>query len=169
MITFETCDLARRAHLVEHKSPLRTTGEREMLSFLIDRPRLFEAFVARWLKQHLPGDWQVQEQESLEIARSETGQSLSFRADAIIRQPGQAAPDWVLDTKYKQTSAVDAADVAQVVAYAVAYGCTRVALIYPEPPSMPQTVVGGVTVRFVAYDLTREIGEGGVALLAALL
>jgi 5-methylcytosine-specific restriction enzyme subunit McrC len=161
--------LALCRFFLDHLGAEHRAGDRDMLPFLIDMPSLFEVFVVRWLQQHLKDGWQIQEQESLEIVKSTSGEALRFVADAVIRRLGRSRPWCVLDTKYKTTDKLVESDLHQVVSYATAYGADQAVLVYPEPPPLDRAQVGGVTVRFLAFDLALGIDVAGERLRKELL
>src|ERR1043166_6397276 len=67
--------------LLEHTGPGHSCGDRRMLPFLIDMSRLYELFVAEWLKQHLPTSLALQAQERVDIG---PGDDLHFRIDLVL-------------------------------------------------------------------------------------
>jgi 5-methylcytosine-specific restriction enzyme subunit McrC len=113
---------------LEHTSP-KLHGEQEpFLPFLINMPRLFESYVAKWLINNLPEEYHAEEQYVVEI--DEKGK-YEFRIDLLIKnlETGKAAA--VLDTKYKRDLSYKDSDVYQVVAYATRTSSPKAFLIYP--------------------------------------
>jgi 5-methylcytosine-specific restriction enzyme subunit McrC len=145
--------------------PSHLPGSAATVPFVVNMARLYEQFVAAWLRTHLPSAWQLQIQE-----RHPLSEDLQFAIDLVLYHRLQQRPIAVLDTKYKTPIRTpDTADVAQVVAYAAAKGVGEAILIYPQPLSTPlNTVVGGVRVRTLAFALDGDLSLAGQQLLAAL-
>jgi len=49
--------------ILEHSGPSHQMGARTVLPFLVNMPRLYELFVAEWLRQHLPPEMRLESQE----------------------------------------------------------------------------------------------------------
>jgi 5-methylcytosine-specific restriction enzyme subunit McrC len=113
---------------LEGSGPSHHVGQHNMLPFLIDMSRLFELFVAQWLRTHLPAHVRMQEQERVLLGAQS---NLSFQIDIVLGDKISGQVLTVLDTKYKRSSQPSAEDVAQVVAYAQAKGCREAVLVYP--------------------------------------
>ena len=143
-----------------------------MLPFLVNMPRLYELFVAEWLRRHLPGGWQLATQEQVrlpaESAGGRNGGDLRFYVDLVLSDE-TGAPRMVLDTKYKSESRVASGDLYQAVTYANLLRCREALLVYPTPPAQPlDTVVGHVRVRAVSFGLDGDLDRQGAAFLNAL-
>lgn len=91
-------------------------GEASGVPFLVDMPRLYEAFVARRLAHALAGRLLVQPQVSARIAGDT---NLRFQIDLVVREPATGRVVAVLDTKWKDFQSPAVGDVQQLVAYAV--------------------------------------------------
>ena len=95
-------------------------------AFLVDLSRAFEGWLARGLADALaprPG-WSVEEQPTFPVGPT------VLQPDLVVRHHRTARV--VLDAKWKAPGATpDAADLHQVLAYSVATGARRVALVYP--------------------------------------
>ncbi len=66
---------------LEHCGPSADKGDREFLPFRLDMPKLFEAFVERWLRAHLPHGLRLDNQFE---ARLDEGGQYVFKIDLII-------------------------------------------------------------------------------------
>lgn len=151
---------------LEHTGPALEMGERSMIPFLVDMGRLFELFVAEWLRAHLPPHLGMQAQETVTFGA--TG-AVSFRIDLVLSHAESGAPICVVDTKYKIPAMPGARDVAQVVAYAEAKGCSEAILLYPaDLPSPVDIMVGRIRVRSLAFRLDGDLQATGHALLHEL-
>lgn len=153
------------AFFLEASGPSHLPGDTASIPFVVNMGRLYEQFVAAWLRAHLPAAWELQSQE-----RHPLSSELYFAIDLVLyaRHSGQVQA--VLDTKYKvPTQSPQTADVAQVVAYAAAKGASAAYLIYPQPLAVPLDIaVGGVRVRSLTFGLDGDLALAGQALLAAL-
>ena len=143
----------------------RALGEHGFLPFAVDMPKLFESFVAEWLKQNLPDELEVEPQFNMKL---DSTADLVFRVDLVVRSRESGTPVCLLDTKYKLGETVSEADVQQVVAYAVELGVDRALLVYPSARSRPvQARVGNIKVESVTFDVACDFDIAGQALLAA--
>jgi 5-methylcytosine-specific restriction enzyme subunit McrC len=111
--------------------PSDASGELVLPGFLLDLERVFERYVERGLGTHLPTAEIDSQREFCYHAPVAAGQpSLTGRPDLVVRRNRQAA--CVIDAKWKSLDgAPPAADVHQVLAYAVGLGCRDVRLVYP--------------------------------------
>lgn len=150
---------------LEHSGPTHQAGERQMLPFLLQMDRLFETFVAQWLRRRLAGRYEVAVQQAYAL-----GGSNSFQADIVLSDPQTRQPRWVLDTKYKRNPVPSAADIAQVVAYATAFGAPEAVLVYPSAQGVvPPMQVGGVRVRTLSFSLDGDLEGAGEEFVQALV
>lgn len=153
---------------LEHSGPQLESGDRAMLPFLIDMNRLFELFVAEWLRTHLPRSHSVTTQEHVEIT---SAGGVEFVVDLVLYDAVKDRPVSVLDTKYKRPTTPSSDDIEQVVAYAVSKRCGDAALIYPVALEKPlDTCVGGqVNVKSQAFELDGDLDEAGTMLRSQLI
>lgn len=154
---------ALSAFFLEQSGPGHTLGDQSMAPFLVDMARLYEQFVAAWMKRRLAPTHRVATQVHTPVSGD-----LHFTIDLVISAGRRR---WVLDTKYKVPSGgPDTADVAQVLAYAQVQGAQEAVLVYPTPITQPLDVkVGGVRLRTLTFALDTALDEAGEALVAALL
>jgi 5-methylcytosine-specific restriction enzyme subunit McrC len=85
---------------LEGSGPSHHVGQHNMLPFLIDMSRLFELFVAQWLRTHLPAHVRMQEQERVLLGAQS---NLSFQIDIVLGDKISGQVLTVLDTKYKRS------------------------------------------------------------------
>ncbi len=150
---------------LEGSGPGHVQGDRTMVPFLVNMARLYERFVAEWLRVHLPPGLVLERQARVGLTG---GEDLHFDIDLVLYQAGRAK--WVLDTKYKTESGPSTADIAQVVAYAQAKGCREAVLVYPARPARPlDSQVGDIRVRSLTFALDGDLEAGGRSFLQALL
>lgn len=147
--------------------PHHSVGNQTMIPFLVDTARLYEQVVAAWLETHLPPELRLKRQEQHFIDRAS---NVRFVIDLVLRDATTGAARCVLDTKYKDVDMPAADDIAQVVAYAEATGCTDAMLVYPKPLLRPFAArVGDIRVRSVVFDLGADVEQAGRRLLSQIL
>lgn len=150
---------------LDNTGPSHEKGDRTMLPFLIDMAKLYELFVAEWLKENLPSHLFLKFQEHINIS-----DRISFKTDIVIYENTTGKPSYILDTKYKTPSSPAADDVAQVIAYAVSKECQDVVLVYPTSLKYPlNEQVGDIRVRSLTFFLNGNLEQAGQAFLKDLL
>lgn len=135
-----------------------STGSLPAFAFVFDMPRLFQDFIAHFLKRHhksiLHGVWQdgnilIQAQgQRVHLAeRTIPGQGIGkpvfqLIPDILLLSP-IGAPYLISDTKYKRLDlkkadgGVAEGDAYQMLAYARKWNCSDVLLLYPSSSSYP--------------------------------
>lgn len=138
-----------------------------MLPFLVDMARLYELFVAEWLRKHLSPDFILKSQERVDIGETN---SLQFNIDLILYEANTGAAHCVLDTKYKTHDKPSQEDISQVITYATAKGCREAVLVYPVPLSFPfNERIGNIRVRTLTFSLADDLEPAGHTFLQNLL
>jgi 5-methylcytosine-specific restriction enzyme subunit McrC len=151
---------------LEHTGPGHLAGDHLMLPFLIDMARLFEQFVAEWLRRHLPTAWQARAQERITL---EGEGQVYFEPDLLLYHAATGQVHYILDTKYKTAEKPSAEDIAQVIAYAHLKGAAEAVLVYPTELAQPVDVQSrGVRVRSLPFRLDGNLEEAGQAFLSNL-
>ena len=157
---------------LDQSGPSHEIGEQAMLPFLVNMARLYESFVAEWLKAHQeavlsPMGLEIKSQERFYIGE---GKNLYFDMDIVLQDVTTKMVKYVLDTKYKIPSTPASKDIAQVVAYAEAKGCKEAVLVYPAPLSKPvDERVGSIRVRSLSFSLTGDLDGAGYTFLQELI
>jgi 5-methylcytosine-specific restriction enzyme subunit McrC len=152
---------------LEHTGSSHVAGDRRMVPFVVDMSRLFERFVAQWLRLHLPDHLRLRVQERLKIGPSD---EVEFQIDLSIEDKSTGKTLCVLDTKYKNANRVSPEDVAQIVTYAEIKGTQDGVLVFPErADSFLDTVVGSIRVRALAFDISQHPEDAGWGFLKDLL
>lgn len=152
---------------LEHTGPSHEMGDHTTLPFLVGMARLYELFVAEWLKAHLPAALTLRAQERVNI---DPAKGLHFTVDLVLYDAQTGAPCCVLDTKYKAVDQPGSDELAQVIAYAEAKGCREAILIYPKPLAGPlDIVVGGIHVRNLTFALDGDLEAAGARFRAQLV
>ncbi len=135
------CELILHQHM-----PLAISGEHQGLSLLFPMEKLFERYVARWLRRALPPGVEMRAPARSQSLCMHDGASIfQLEPDFFIVQGGQR---WVLDTKWKLLNAADQSgkyglsqsDFYQLYAYGQKYmgGAGCMALIYPQTEQFPR-------------------------------
>lgn len=151
---------------LEHSGPSHEMGDRTVLPFLVNMERLYELFVAEWLKAHLPHNVLLKVQEKVDIGE---GEALTFTIDLVLYAAETGKARCVLDTKYKAKEKTEPDDVAQVVAYAEMKGCNAAVLVYPVPLPRPlDESVGNIRVQSMTFSLKGDIEEAGQSFVKCL-
>lgn len=152
---------------LEHSGPTHEMGDRTVLPFLVNMARLFELFVAEWLKANLPDSLLLNVQEKVEVGEENV---MRFDIDLVMSDAETGETYCVLDTKYKTKERPDQRDVSQVIAYAEIKGCNHAVLIYPDPLPNPLDVqVGQIRVQSSTFLLEGDLEKNGKAFMEALL
>ncbi|MEG4279427.1 restriction endonuclease [Microcoleus sp. MON1_C1] len=150
---------------LDNTGPSHATGDREMLPFLIDMAKLYEQFVAEWLKANTPKRFKVEHPY-----RVKHDKNYWDEIDLIIRDIETNEILYVLDTKYKAPDKVDNTDRNQVVTYATLLNCKNAILIYPQ--TLKVTIdqqIGDIRVRSLTFSLNSDLHEAGKTFLTSLL
>jgi len=152
---------------LEHSGPTQNKGHHDMLPFLVDMSRLFELFVAEWLKLHLPEQFELLVKHNVSVGESD---QLNYQIDLVLRDRETSKTLCVLDTKYKSSDSPANDDLYQVVTYAELQGCRKAVLLYPKPLAMNSTLkIGSFCVECFAFNLDGEIEAAGMMLLQQLV
>jgi 5-methylcytosine-specific restriction enzyme subunit McrC len=140
-------------------------GKYTMLPFLVDMARLYEFFIAEWLKEYLPRHLLLKFQEQVNISKT-----VYFKIDLVVYDISTGTARYILDTKYKTPTQPAADDIAQVVAYAVSKNCHEAILVYPENLAYPlDEWVGDIRVRSLTFSLNDDLDRAGQVFLQNLL
>ena len=111
--------------------PGQLAGEIAGPAFLLNMERVFERYLERGLRAHLPGGMFEAQREFVYHAPVPPGQPwLTGRPDLVIHRDRKVK--CILDAKWKSLDGPPPpADVHQALAYSTALGCKDVRLIYP--------------------------------------
>jgi len=151
---------------LEHTGPKHKIGGYTFLPFMINMARLYELFVAEWLKKHLPPErGMIRAKENVHFG---TTPDPKIEIDLTIYDAATNKPIQVLDTKYKIPVKPSNADCFQIVAYAVVKDCLQAALIYPEQVKYDE-YWGEIHVKSLQFPINDNLEEGGKSFLSQLL
>jgi len=126
---------------------LERQKEKEIYAFLIDMNKLFEDFLAQFIKRHrtdiLPDEYQhsdilIQKPEKYQYLVSDKNKKGVFRLepDIMLKEGGDFK--LIIDTKYKKLQpeerklGVSQGDMYQIYAYVTRYDSPQAVLVYPE-------------------------------------
>lgn len=145
---------------LEHSGPTHQIGDRRMIPFLVKMERLFELFVAEWLRAHLPEQYALRYQQHISVG---AGESFTFDVDVVLcNREGRALA--VLDAKYKTPDKPSNDDIFQVVTYAETLGCHEGALVYPMALGRSHDeMFGRDRVRSLVFRLDGDLEAAGRA------
>ncbi len=150
---------------LDNSIPSHEHGKNTSLPFLVNMAKLYEMFVAEWLRENLPPeDLKLKTQERIIIDKN-----IYFQTDLIIYDSQTLTPKYILDTKYKNPENMSKDDLAQVVAYAVSKHCPEAVLVYPtELNNSFNQYIGNIKVRSLTFSLDDNLEDGGKAFLKQL-
>lgn len=152
---------------LEQTGPTHEIGDKSVLPFIVDMARLFELFVAEWLRKNLPENLSLKTQERVDIGKEKI---VYFNIDLVIYDNETGNTKYVLDTKYKAPESPNSDDIAKVVAYSEIKNCNEAVLIYPKPLAKPMDEwVGDNRVRTIAFRLDGDLEKSGKLFLQDLL
>lgn len=159
------CELILNQHM-----PLAIAGDYQGMSLLFPMEKLFERFVARWLRGRLaPGVDMRTPARSLSLCEHLGAPIFQLQPDILIAYGEHQR--WVLDAKWKLLDAgnrdgkygLSQSDFYQLYAYGMKYlgGQGRMALVYPLTERFAQPldafVFGdGLSLEVLPFDLDRE-------------
>jgi 5-methylcytosine-specific restriction enzyme subunit McrC len=168
------CELILNQHM-----PVAVMGKHHGISLLFPMEKLFESFVAGWLRRTLSSGLDMKSQaRSAFLCVHMDRPIFRLEPDILISSP---SGKWVLDTKWKLIDTLDQstkfglsqADFYQLFAYGHKYlnGQGKMALIYPRTetfvaPLAPFDFGGGLSLSVLPFDLNEEtlIGAGCLGL-----
>lgn len=147
--------------------PTHVHGNHTMLPFLVNMARLYERFVALWLKAKLEPRYNVTIQEN-HMLTGATG--VSFDIDIVIHDPKSDTVRWILDTKYKiPQSGPSNDDIFQAITYATLKEAEEAILIYPVTLTSPlDSQIGNIRIRSLTFSLDGDLEKAGHDFLAKL-
>ncbi|MFC1709761.1 McrC family protein [Candidatus Omnitrophota bacterium] len=145
---------------LENAGPSHEIGDYRMIPFIVDMDRLYELFVAEWLKAHLPKNLKLGAKEKV------YGDSHShhFDIDLVLYDSVKNVPLCVLDTKYKAPDTPSSSDLQEVMAYANSKMCKNAALVYPVNLPRPFDESMGqsdIHIRSMEFSLDGNLEQSG--------
>lgn len=152
---------------LEHSGPSHKIGNHTFLPFVVNMARLYELFVAEWLRQHLDPEYlQIKAQETITVGAH---RNLRFNIDLTLYDIKAQNTICVLDTKYKTPEMPSQSDLSQVVTYAEIKHCQDACLIYPlDLHIMPFQDFGDIHVHILTFPIMSDLEQGGNAFIDSL-
>lgn len=166
------CELVLNRHM-----PLALLGEHWGMSLMFPMERLFEQYVAAWLRRQLIRGVDVRTPAAFaSLCTHQEERMFQLEPDVYLAYGGRR---WVLDMKWKRLDAADRAgkyglgqaDFYQLFAYGHKYlhGQGEMALIYPswakfEQPLKPFDMGEGLRLHVLPFDLANDRLDGLEAL-----
>lgn len=158
------CELILNQHM-----PMAVAGEYLGMSLLFPMEKLFERFVAGWLRASLASGVDMRTlARSKSLCEHQLKPIFQLEPDILIADGSQR---WILDTKWKLLDATKRADkyglsqsdFYQLFAYGQKYlgGTGRMALIYPRTETFQSPLDafdfgGGLSLEVLPFDLNQE-------------
>lgn len=142
-------------------------GPLTFVSFLLDMPRIFESFIAEWLRQNIGSGFRVRSQVS---KRVDANFQMNIRPDIVVEDTRTFAPLAILDTKYKIGSTPSPEDFYQIAFYARELKAPRAFLVYPSA-SGGNARLKHDSKRFASlvFDLSEHFETAGALFVSAFL
>ncbi|MEI6444373.1 MAG: restriction endonuclease [Nostocales cyanobacterium ELA583] len=151
---------------LDNTIPSHEKGQNTSLPFLVNMARLYEIFVAQWLKANLPQNLTLKIQERINL-----GENIYFQTDLILYETTNFSPKYILDTKYKNHQNPSSDDVGQVLAYAASKNSPEAVLVYPTELNNPFNQYIGeikIRVRSLTFSLNNNLEDAGNEFLKQL-
>ncbi|WOE77526.1 McrC family protein [Pseudomonas protegens] len=155
--------------VLNEQMPLAVSGQWHGMSLLFPMEKLFEQYVAAWLRRSLhPSATLVAPARSEFLCQHDSGRMFRLEPDLLLTQGTQ---NWVLDTKWKRLDGGDRvakyglgqSDFYQLFAYGHKYlkGNGELVLIYPSRPAFREALPvfdfdEGLNLRVLPFDLDLE-------------
>jgi 5-methylcytosine-specific restriction enzyme subunit McrC len=148
--------------ILEQSGPGIEGGDRTFVPFVVNMPRLFEAFVAEWLRRHPPPGIAVRPQHTAVL---DADFKLSIHIDIVLIDAGTNEPVIVLDTKYMMGEEPTEADIYQIAFYAREMQVRRGILVYPSPAARQFWLWhgGDTLLESLVFDVSAPLEKAGQA------
>ena len=151
---------------LEQSGPMHEIGDRPFLPFMVNMARLYELFVAEWLKKNLSPNLFLKAQEKVVIG--EKG-AIHFAIDLVIYEKDTGEARFVLDTKYKTPDIPDPTDISKVNTYADSKNCNEAILIYPQSLKFSiDEKIGNNRIRSLSFTIDGDLDQAGKIFLRDL-
>ncbi|MDZ7962094.1 MAG: restriction endonuclease [Aulosira sp. DedQUE10] len=149
---------------LDNSSPSHERGNHKILPFLINMARLYELFVAEWLKKNTPQGYIFKQQHLIEI-----GQNRQFILDLLLCDAATGKSLAVIDTKYKSPEKAANSDVHQMISYANTTNSKQAFLVYPIDLTQPLDIKSNdIQVRSLTFSLDDNLDRAGQIFLHKL-
>lgn len=142
---------------LDRTMPSYNSGNYQTLPFLIDMARLYEKFVAEWLKINLPPQYKLKIKETVKL------DPIKLEIDLLICDHMTEKTLYVLDTKYKNPQQPANSDIYQITTYATSQNCHHAILIYPQPLeiAIDRDMGNNINLRTLTFSLADNLEIAG--------
>ena len=149
---------------LDRTMPSYNSGNYQTLPFLINMARLYEKFVAQWLKINLPPQYKLKIKETVKL------DPIKLEIDLLICDRITGKTLYVLDTKYKNPQQPANSDIYQITTYATSQHCPRAILIYPQPLKIgiDRDMGNKINLRTLTFSLEDNLEIAGQTFLQNL-
>jgi 5-methylcytosine-specific restriction enzyme subunit McrC len=153
--------------ILEQTGPGIRSGDRSFLPFEVNMPRLFESFVAEWLRANAPLGLTIRRQHK---ARLVANFEMEIRIDILVCDENSQKPIAVLDTKYKASELPAQDDINQIAFYAGELHVDHGMFVYPSSVAKPFKMVHAnkITIESLVFDIGQSPDAAGSAFLDSL-
>jgi 5-methylcytosine-specific restriction enzyme subunit McrC len=153
--------------ILEQTGPGIESGDRNFMPFEVNMPRLFESFVAEWLRINAFPGMTVRCQHK---ARLVANFDMEIRIDILICEEGSQKPIAVLDTKYKASELPAPDDITQIAFYAGELQVDHGMFVYPTSVAQPFKMVHAnkITIETLVFDIGQSPDVAGPVFLESL-
>lgn len=153
--------------ILEQSGPGIRGGDRTFIPFELNMPRLFESFVAEWLRANTPKGTTVRCQYN---ALLDADFKMSIHVDIVLFEEGSHRPVAVLDTKYKSGEQPMEEDIRQIAFDAGELRVDRAMLIYPSTSALQFRIRHGdrMVVESLVFDVSAPLDQAGSIFLNEL-
>lgn len=153
--------------VLEQTGPTIQSGDRSFLPFELDMPKLFEAFVAEWLRTSGVANLIVRPQYRAQL---DANFKVQIDIDILLCDQISGSPIAVLDTKYKLAERPSDDDIYQIAFYARELQAKRAILVYPTLLAAPFRMTHGKDTRVesISFDIGAPLSASGPAFVSAL-
>ncbi|MFM7407215.1 MAG: McrC family protein [Cuspidothrix sp.] len=149
---------------LDNTIPSHEIGKNTTLPFLVNMAKLYEMFVAEWLRENLPPHLTLKSQERIIIDKN-----IYFQTDLIIYDSQTLNPKYILDTKYKNPEHISNHDLYQVVTYALSKHCPEAVLVYPTVLNNSfNQYIRDIKVRSLTFSVHENLEDAGKEFLKKL-
>ena len=153
--------------ILEFAAPNLSEGNHSMLPYVINMSRLYELFVAEWLRAHTPKELGVKAQDRVSYGSID---KLNFNIDLVLYAKSTGAPFCVIDTKYKLDEKMAKQDVHQIIAYMEVKKCNIGILLYPSNQNAIKPYpINSKVVYQIKMDMENDIEMAGSFFLESII
>ena len=153
--------------ILEQTGPGIHGGDRSFIPFEVDMPRLFELFVAEWVRANAPPGLTFRCQYKAGLVAN---YKLDIHIDILICKEDSQQAIAVLDTKYKTSELPSQDDINQIAFYAGELQVDHGMFVYPSSVAKPFRMVHAKKIKIssLVFDIGQSLNVAGAAFLDSL-